>query len=275
MILTCPSCATRFSVPEEAIGVLGRAVRCGACRHQWFEGPAAAADADAAASPPPERGSGDGEPKTDFDKLFETEPLADDAAVRVAGDSTDDSPPVLEPAHHAPALSAAPAIRSSQRAGHWSGFTALASVMIAGLAALALLADVVIEVWPPSKRLYAMVGLPFAGPGEGLEIRNITARIEAGADGARLVIEGDIVNVSRDVKPAPMVQVVLRDAADKDVASWRFPASETNMIPSETVSFRTAYDRPPAGAAGAALGFSSAPAATIAVPRPERAAARD
>lgn len=148
MILTCPSCATRFSVPDDAIGVLGRAVRCGACRHQWFEGAAAAEDSDAAATPPPEAASGEGMPKTDFDKLFETEPAPDDD-----DDGAGDSPPEPEtlPAPQVPALSATPAIRSSQRASHWSGVTALASVMIAGLAALALL-PVAYRAWRVGRR---------------------------------------------------------------------------------------------------------------------------
>ena len=37
MIIACPACATRYAVPDSAIGVEGRIVRCAKCRHSWFQ----------------------------------------------------------------------------------------------------------------------------------------------------------------------------------------------------------------------------------------------
>lgn len=39
MILTCPSCSTRYLVAAESIGSSGRDVRCANCGHVWFESP--------------------------------------------------------------------------------------------------------------------------------------------------------------------------------------------------------------------------------------------
>ena len=47
MIIACPACATRYVVPDSAIGVDGRTVRCAKCRHSWFQ------DGPPLTAPPP------------------------------------------------------------------------------------------------------------------------------------------------------------------------------------------------------------------------------
>ena len=39
MIVTCPSCATRYLVDPAALGETGRMVRCARCAHTWMEFP--------------------------------------------------------------------------------------------------------------------------------------------------------------------------------------------------------------------------------------------
>lgn len=53
MILACPSCATRFRVEDDALGVQGRRVRCSVCAREWRVPGAEVAEAPKCPEPAP------------------------------------------------------------------------------------------------------------------------------------------------------------------------------------------------------------------------------
>lgn len=237
MILTCPSCSTRFVVKTEALGDAGREVRCGKCSHKWFQAPDAEA-APKAVEPAPEAVEAEAP---------QPEPVAEAMAAPVP--SEDDRPPIRR------VTTVAPAKRGPKVSAQAVGWAALAAVVVLVVGGAALLRDSIVDAWPPARLLYTTVGLPVGATSLGLEIRNVRhSSVEEGGD-ATLLLEGEIVNISGQVKRVPMIRVVLRDDANADLADWTFQATDVNMIPQEIIAFTTSLPNPPADAFGAFLSF--------------------
>jgi predicted Zn finger-like uncharacterized protein len=54
MIVTCPSCSTRYIVDPKALGPTGRMVRCANCKHTWMQAPPADMPKPVDVEPPPD-----------------------------------------------------------------------------------------------------------------------------------------------------------------------------------------------------------------------------
>ena len=86
MILECSQCRTRYLVPDSAIGLEGRTVRCANCKHSWYQAPAVldlatrAAPSDGPATPAPKREAVAPAPSISSP----SRPVYDDASVNAA-----------------------------------------------------------------------------------------------------------------------------------------------------------------------------------------------
>ena len=223
MILICPACGKRYLVPSSALGSPGRRVQCAACGETWFQEPPAQ-DADTAVTfedpvidPPPE----------------------------------DIEPPPLRAGSNLPALR-----RRPEKKRLPVGWILLGLFIVAVVAVGVFGRGVIVSAWPPSARLYELVGLPVPVPGAGLVLHDVaTERMSQGGVPV-LVVTGTIANPTQEVKNVPKLRVSLRDGRRREVQSWVFAADTAKLVPGEFVKFGSEFANPSTEAVDLTLTFT-------------------
>jgi predicted Zn finger-like uncharacterized protein len=273
MIIACPACATRYDVPESAVGANGRTVRCAKCRHSWFEDGSgdfeeeldpdfAEEDVSAAAQDRQVDHGVSFEDEAGFDQpdaepadpeLAETE-LAD-AELDDAGTGDDPEPTatqeeeVVEESSPAFAPEASPAPRRSKwRLWAWAAVI----VAVLGGATAAAASYWGLPDWMPVQRPALAVsqpGLKLDFPADRQERRQLPNGTEF--FGAR----GTITNVDSQAQPVPPILIVLRDARDRIVFSWEVAPPKRSLAPGESITVNEAMTDVPRSARVAEIGW--------------------
>jgi hypothetical protein len=135
----------------------------------------------------------------------------------------------------------------------WAGLAAAVLVVVGGLT---LWRDSVMEHWPRTTRLYALIGLVSEPPWAGLQIREVKSA-RADADGTpSLVISGEVANISLIAREVPALRVVLHDRQQREVQSWSFPPEQSQLLPGASLPFKTLIPRPSEAATGIVVTFA-------------------
>ena len=246
MILTCPSCATSYFTPDEAIGPNGRKVRCKTCAHVWH---ASLADEPLELTAPPEAALVDmvangsaGGTAAGFGKREEApESLADTPA------------PELPKAFRARAEEQRRVRRAATHGAVWAG---LASVFVAILGAAWLFRVEVVELYPRAAAAYAMVGSP-VNP-IGLQFEAVGAKALPN-DPNKVVVSGALRNVRDKEVVAPPVRVALLDAHGAEIGHAIVEIDAAPVLPGGVQGFAVVIPDPGARGAGVGVDFVAQP----------------
>lgn len=227
MIISCPSCASRFNVDETALTPEGRKVKCSKCEHVWVQTPEGGEPA--ASDEIDWEAPAEGPPKA------VTAPRAGRAAPRGRKAARDSE--------------------SKSSAGLlWSLFFVL--LIAVGGAAYWFRADVMQRL-PATEQIYAMVGLGPESPFAGLDLTDVKSNQEQTSAGTKVLrITGKVVNTSAVPRDVPELAGVLYDGANRVLHRWTFKAPEPRLLPREDIIFKTQVTNPDPKAARLTIQFS-------------------
>ena len=113
------------------------------------------------------------------------------------------------------------------------------------------------SLWPPSTRLYAMVGSradAIPAPASSFARSRPARGIENGVP--TLTIDGEVANVSAVTRDVPKLRVALRDANNNVLKTWTVVVTDQRLLPGASVPFHTDVAQPPEAATGVVVSFA-------------------
>lgn len=233
MIISCPSCATRYDWPSRQPPPEGMTLTCRGCGHSWIEARSLEV-IDVVAHEAPR-----GLPPPLIDHGFEPE-----------GEVSR----LMEAAREAREAHAERRRRRLRSLQAWGIFAALATSPFAAAAALP---EQVVKVAPAAIGVYARLGYDVNI--YGLEVRRVEQQ-HVTANGTRvLTIKGDIANTTSSARKIPWLRFALLAANGKDeLYHWTLDTGARPLRPGEVTGFITRVASPPETAGRVQIRFAHA-----------------
>jgi predicted Zn finger-like uncharacterized protein len=215
MILTCPECATRYSVADDSVGAEGRTVRCTNCGLTW---------------------------RAERQQPLELEPPF-----------TPTPTPVVEdlPRAFRERIAAQHTGRKRARSGLiWGAGVAAGLALVAGLT---LGRDGVVQAWPKTASAYAALGLPVNSV--GLIIEDQSAQVGWAEGRPTVMVTGRLSNVRDRPVTSPPLRFTLLDGEEKDLGARISTVANPEVPARGSRRFTVMLHDPPESVENVEIGF--------------------
>lgn len=135
--------------------------------------------------------------------------------------------------------------RSRRRSGRGAGFL-LVLLLLIGIAGFAYFErTTVLSYLPQAAPLYAKAGLIGAPGSQGLQLEDVSFRIDDNGGETRIVVTGAVVNVGQDYRLLPALSAQLLNADKEATLTWTFDAIAEGLPPGSATLFEADYRDPP------------------------------
>ena len=285
MRITCPSCSTSYTIPDDKIGAKGRSVQCTSCQTKWF---VSLGDSEAAQTPAAVIKTGAADPfdevATDVSSarvsdampavdgngraaapdtaMSEVDPWADAEASDSASPPAQEDrskPKDIESFAKKPKIkvskSKPPKVRKSIKFDLDRFLVQARPVLGALVLAFAItcvtlaivLRTYLVAAFPGLASLYQLAGMPVNL--RGLEIANVQMLREVENAQPVLVVEGELTNTTAAERIVPAIRFSLRGDDAQEIYAWSIEPKTTMLTPGASMRFRTRLASPPEQAA--------------------------
>lgn len=214
IVLSCPSCTTRYRANPNAIGTNGRRVRCASCGHVW---------------------TAEVEDPSDLPSLQPAPPVKPDAPTEEPGGDKK-----VHTAFRERQEKKRRTLSAAAAGGAWGGLLAACTVLF--ICAWIFRVDIV-TLWPRASSAYAAIGTSVNPWGFDVGELEVSREVDHGVP--LLVVEGDVHNFDRRARAIPGLRAILRDERGEAVLEWTISMPAGRIGAGRRQDFRTVVSDPP------------------------------